>query len=175
MLKAICNLQLRVRQLMGAEVDTFIGKSDNPIIKAAEAEGRHFAAAVGAYHKAKETNPDAPPPGPPADAVFCGILEHVINEDIGAINKETIKQILADIDTDGPSTFNLDIHMCKLERCANPQSTKVLIAMNTYKDRKTVISALTNAGFQHLRGPAPPGYLEEDLSEWAAAIEETIA
>ena len=160
---------------MGAEVDTFIAKSDNPIIKAADQEGKNFAAAVGLYHKAKEANPDAPPPGPPADTVFCGILEQALHADIGATNREALTKILADIERDGPTTFNLDVHICKLERCANPQSTKVPIAMNTYKDRKTIISTLSNAGFQHCRGPAPPGYLEEDLSEWAAAIEETIA
>ena len=60
----------------------------------------------------------------------------------------------------------------RMEKCHDIGKVKILIGMNGWNLRPAALRALRAAGgFQVCTGPPPPGWVEDELSIWLAALE----
>ena len=109
------------------------------------------------------------------------VLETLITLDIGGRPKELIKSYLNQHQPEEPgqqpTLDRVDIEMVvafvRVEKCTDKERSKVVIAMQNFELRQTIIKSLQNEGKSVYHcGPAPAGWLEEELSLWLETLKD---
>ena len=121
---------------------------------------------------------DRRPPGPPTPSVFMRLLEELAKLDVGGKNKKIIEEEIGRLESageDAPNQLLRTVTMCKFESCYDQDQVKLVIAMNELPSRSAVLDSLVQIGLTYKQGPAPAGYLEEEVSSRIEAIEESLA
>ena len=121
LIKMVCRLSQQTRHIMGAIADTFIIPINSPIVKSLQSDTTNFVASVNEWRtlrdQAIESSDVLPAPlGPPTDTLFFEFLTTLADQDVGAANRESIKAVIEQVDSDGPRVFNKDVHFIKLEK-----------------------------------------------------------
>ena len=115
---------------------------------------------------------EAPPMrtlGAPTATLAMGFLEVLQGLDVGGVPRTDLKKI-----TDSaPSQAQLEewFAFIRVESCADQNTTKILLSMKTCPHRSLILLALRNAGVDVRSGPAPPGWLEDELAAWLPALD----
>ena len=105
--------------------------------------------------------------GAPTAHVFFGLMTFLSKADVGEANKAKIAVALDQLKSEDQKTVETTINYCVLERCADDEKVKIIIAMAGFPDRATVIASLAQIGFEKLVGVAQAGHLENELQCWA--------
>ena len=174
--KLLLQTRRDVSLLQGVLLDTIILTSDSHI----ETEMKLEMTAIQAEARKRRQNAElsgdnsqrALPIGPPCRSLAIAWLEGLLKEDIGSGNKAQVQEILTR--WLGLEALEMDeaIQECKLNRPNEKTSTtKLVIAMPRGPDRATLLAAHRSVqGVRVLVGQAPPGYLEDEVSEWVEAL-----
>ena len=177
LLGTLCRLVLQTSQntrlLMGVFQDTYMIPASNSIVAKLTAEGRGIAAEAEKRRKSVGKDGKVEPLGPPAPAMFLALLESLETANIGSGNLDRIKDLATRM-----TALDLDeacekIYAVKVSRTRTEGTARLTVAMERGPDRKIVIDALKAlSGVTHKQGVAPAGYLEEELMEWVAALDQ---
>ena len=67
------------------------------------------------------------------------------------------------------------IRVCRITKAAQDDQMKLILGIQTLGERRfPLLDGLRQLGGRHLRGAAPPGYMEEELQEWTDWIESHL-
>ena len=133
---------------------------------------------VDDYRTKKEKNPDLQPLGPPHTLIFGALLDVAVEtRDVGAASQENLRKLRDDINAcEKQEDAEMLIKVCRLAKTAKEDEVNLILHMTSLGERRfCVIDGLKQIGARHLRGSAPPGYMEEELQEWTEYIESQIA
>ena len=119
---------------------------------------------------------DATPLGAPHLQIFHSFTQGLSKaDDIGAPNRTTIQCFVDEVDhSPDPAAYIAD--QCQSFQCFNVRNDdkkcRLQIAMPAGVLRSSVMKAIDNiCGARVSSGPAPRGYLEEQLSEWLSMLD----
>ena len=110
--------------------------------------------------------------GSPAPGLFMAMLEALVKMEVGALNRDKLKAYVDEVSAlEEPPAEVAEIVVCRVERVAGDEAKrKLTVSMKGHALRTTVVSALVQTGADHKMGQAPPGRLEQELSEWAEVL-----
>ena len=178
-LKQLANNTMRVRQLMGMTVTTWLLPSDDALPQALTKQGEDFAQAARESRSArlktdKSGSADAKPAplGPPTLGMFIVFLQTLLTLEVGGENRKKIAALMesyAECDETPPDLEA--IGMCRLESGRDSTHVKLLVAMSCFPARSVVNKAMEQAGYTAMRGAAPSGWMEEEIGDWISALE----
>ena len=106
--------------------------------------------------------------GPPAGPMYAALLDSLVKLDVGAMNRKKIKGLKERAEAEQPTS----IHICKLETCHEEKKMKIVLAMDDKVAMAAITDSMKQIGAQVCEGAPPQGFLEEDLSQWIAALEK---
>ena len=100
-------------------------------------------------------------------------LEELADEDIGAQNRTGLSEFLDKAgEAGGQQHIDRFIKTCRLGKADDEGSAKLTFAIvDNPQLRSTVTKAMEQLGVKHFEGPAPPGYVEGQLSVWLSALQ----
>jgi hypothetical protein len=166
--------QSMVRTCLGLLLTTIImDKNIEPAVSAL-AEQEQFKLALREL-RSNDAN-DNSPLGPPHLQIFHSFMQGLAKaEDIGAPNRTTIQCFVDETDQSADPAAYIADH-CQSFQCFNVRNDdkkcRLQIAMPAGTVRSSVMKAIDNiAGARVSSGPAPRGYLEEELSDWVSMLD----
>jgi hypothetical protein len=145
-------------------------------VKAQQGELDSFMKTVKEWRDNKDKDSDTKPPGSPAPHMFVVIMEKLATMDVGGKNKELLTDQIAlwTKETAIPPELSDALVVCRMDRAGMEGMTRFTLSCRTLAIRPTFVAAMGQIGLEHKTGPAPPGYLERDLSEWATSLYESL-
>ena len=153
----------------------FLISSDSPICQEIAAESAAFHKAVEGWRKEKEKatkdGTEAPPAwGPPGPILGRALVEHMMGSDCGALNKNALKA-WAEETEDQPETFADQFPICRLEPTASEQTMRLQLAVHHPQGRLALRAGLVQLSARQCKGAAPPGHMEDEISDWISYLE----
>ena len=119
---------------------------------------------------------DAAPLPAPHLQIFHSFVEALAKvPDIGGSARSVIESWLLEIEEDESTAPAKIQDQCQSFQCFNIQATtdkvRLQIAMTTGTLRSAILNAVHNlSGIRVSSGPAPRGYLEEELADWIGVL-----
>ena len=99
------------------------------------------------------------------------LVEFLATADVGEKNKnELAKWAAASAEDEG--TFSDQFPIFRVETTANKDIAKIQIGVRHAEGRLSTIAAMLQLSARHLKGAAPPGHLEDEISDWIAYLEK---
>ena len=165
----------RNRLALGAVVDVALVLNEAPLAVEMQAEFQAHRSKAAAMRTALAENPQAAAMstlGAPTATLAMTLLETLIQMDVGTVPRRGLEEILAA----KPSKETLEewFAFIKVERCADKTRTKLTLAMVACPHRSGILNALRIAGVDIRSGPAPPGWLEDELAAWLPVLESAM-
>ena len=186
MAKLLSQTAARTRTLWSILVQTVILSEDSQVVISMRAEGKAFAANVAALRdklseskKNKEDTEGAATAqaalrqvGPPAPHMAVAMLEGLVQMDIGRGPKSEVERYIEAWKTSAVPK----IELCRLENAYEEGKVKIAFSITDKDLNKVIVNAFQGwgSGTQDCympQGQAPPGYLEDELSDWIGALE----
>ena len=122
------------RELKSIMLDTIELDEAAGLVEAMRAEGKRYAAAVREQGKGHTL-------GPPACSTFLAMLEAMMAEDVGALNKKKIKEWHEHLSDGGLEVVQLHIRVCRFEKCYKDGRTKLIVGIVGAEEHRHVILA----------------------------------
>ena len=92
-------------------------------------------------------------------------IEALVEQDIGALNKQQISEWVIEADKDKAKVEN-EVPLFQVKQCYDENFCKLRMVIHNYDLNETVILALKQLGGKHKVGKPPPNHLERNLGEW---------
>ncbi|CAK0809922.1 unnamed protein product [Prorocentrum cordatum] len=88
-------------------------------------------------------------------------------------NMTAIKKLVEDFNAcEKPEDAEQPIRVGRIAKTAQDDQVKLILGIQSLGDRRSpLLGGLRQLGGRHLRGAAPPGYMEENLQEWTDGLE----
>ena len=168
----------RSRLALGCLVTTILLPADSPVAKAMEGEKTSYLERAGELNDqmatAKKAGAEADQTrlkgeitsnGPPDPYILVAMCLALAPLEIGLRSRQELQKAIESFQQ-GP----LKVLMCRLEKTAEESTKKISLALEDRQFRDSLAEAAANATFQVKTGPAPPGFLEDELSSYIEAL-----
>mmetsp|Transcript_35005 Transcript_35005/g.99953 ORF Transcript_35005/g.99953 Transcript_35005/m.99953 type:complete len:264 (-) Transcript_35005:235-1026(-) len=182
MMKQLSIVSQQSRLLMATQCDKFLVSHSSKLIEAMQAEGTAFARMVDKMRERRDNGDERAAKqleqlGPPTATVAMAFLAALNQQDVGGANRQAIKDFFAKaepaegVEPEVTKSMIEDwITVCRIESVYDENKRMITLAMRTFPLRQHIVSAMTMIGHPPMRGVAPPGYLEEEVSAWIEAM-----
>ena len=125
--------------------------------------------------KAKEAGKGPPAIGAAHEGIFHSFIQGLVTTDCGAKHKDILKKWLQDLESEWADNERSFINQsCMLFQVftvkGQPELCRLQFHMPTGSIRAAVLGALGNLQLKLTSGPAPRGYLEEELADWMGQL-----
>ena len=162
----------RNRLALGAVMDVLLVPSEHVLAKEMNIEIRAHSSKAITMREALVANAEAPHMrtlGAPTATLAMTLLETLHSMDVGAVPRENLKTIL----DSAPTQEQLEewFAFIKVQSCMDKAVAKIMVSMTTCPHRSAILAALRTAGVDVRHGPAPPGWLEDELAAWLPALD----
>ena len=108
--------------------------------------------------------------GPPAPGATMAMMEALALQDIGAKSKGDINEMLDKLNKMDSYQVQDMFPICKIEKAYKTGTANILFTCRDQEVRQHILSALHNAEKTACSGPAPAGYVEDELTLWMDAM-----
>jgi len=169
--QTLANAQ-QIRTISALTIDVSLGPKESPIVTALIDEQEIFAQAAEDNRKFKRGDEEWKDLGPPTASAFVALTDAPLSMDAGAVNKDNIKAAVDELTQQETPQLAIEqvVGLCRLAKTADPARSKLLLGIKMFKARASVVEALRQVGFIHMRGAAPPGHMEEEIQDWLEAL-----
>ena len=138
-------------------MDSIVISSDSPIVKAMKKESKSYADSV------REAGPKHTL-GAPMACVFIALLESMVEQDIGGLNKKTVTEFLGQLRAERMQD-NI-VRVCRWQKCHKDDKTKIIIIVHGQSIRKAILDGLRQLEGDVKSGRPPAGWMEDELGQW---------
>jgi len=152
------------RELKGAVLTTILVDASHAMPAAIESENKAYARAV------REAGPGHGL-GPVAASAFLAMVEALAQLDVGMASTKALTALVEELNAMPQNQMQDEVPICRLERTYKKDKCKVIFMVRAASTREAVVRALMNIEMAPQVGAAPPGYLEDELAMWLAALE----
>jgi hypothetical protein len=154
-----------LRKIKNTIFDTFHCKVDHLLVTSVQEERAKYV-----KHQQSVAHSDRLEFGP--SVPMMRILLEVLKEaDIGAANRTTMVKLAEDCQAAAATELEESLGGLYIEKCKEPTMIKLLIGMQHLPHRLVIIQSMKQLGFKHMTGSPPPGFLENQLSDFLQSLE----
>jgi hypothetical protein len=137
-------------------------KNDNPVYKAIEEEHAKYV---------KVQRAGANLPYGPAVPKFQAMLDTLATQDVGMQNKKQMQELADKIFAMEAQEVQLWVEGVWTDNMYDSTKGRIVIAMKALPERMLLIRSMQQIGMVHKADVAPPGYMEDRLSQLIETLE----
>ncbi|CAK0852503.1 unnamed protein product, partial [Prorocentrum cordatum] len=153
----------QIRELKGRIITAVKISDTDPLVEAIEQENRNHARAIRREGESHGR-------GPPAPGAAMAMMEALTQQDIGAKSKGDLTTTIERINAMDQHQVQDSFPICKLDKAYKSGQANILFNCRGYEIRQRLMTALRNADKQACVGPAPAGFVEDELTLWMGAL-----
>ena len=110
--------------------------------------------------------------GSPVPHVYIAMLQAMLKQDIGGTNKKDITDMLQTASAmASPNDLLETVRVAQAKSTYDKASIKVTLVMLDKVARKSVLSAVTQMGWEHKSSAPPPSPQEDELEKWLQSLQ----
>ena len=151
-----------LRKMRPACLDIVESKSDHPVYKAIEEEHAKYV---------KVQKAGANRPYGPAVPKFQAMIDTLATQDVGMQNKKQLQELADKLFATEIQEAQLLVEGVWTEKMYDSTRGRILLAMKTLPERLLIIRSMQQLGMIHKVDVAPPGYMEDRLSQFIDTLE----